>query len=182
MRWNWARLVALGVFATSSILLANSSNASEWMYKKEDKAFGETQATAMAIGDASVVFVQCSNGELSLNLATPEDWKDDSEAMNLMVPKIIMATDGSEPIRYDVVLGENGLHKLLAKVEDAGSSREAAAKIVEAKKKLEIGIEVGGKRFHASKISAAGASKKIQSVLDECGSKQKAESKPDEKK
>ena len=151
----------------------------EWLFKKEDKAFGEIEATAMAVGDASIVFIQCSNGELSINLATPEDWKESSAAMNVLSPKLIMALDGAEPVRFDISLGENGLHKLLAKVDDPSMAKEAAERIAAGKKKLEIGIEFGGKKFHASKIPMAGATKKIQSVLNECSN---AADKNDEKK
>lgn len=160
--------VRLLIFPVVMLSLSHAALAGDWIFKNEDKAFGEKTATAIAVGDASVLFVQCDTGELSINLATPEDWEAGSSSMNLLSPKIILATDGAEPVRYESKLGENGLHKLLATVEDEDSVRQATALIVAAKKKIEIGIEIGGKRFHASKISAAGATKKVQAVLNEC--------------
>lgn len=157
-------------------------DASEWIFKKEDKAFGDVDATAMAIGDTSIAFVRCSGGELSVAVATPEDWKESSSAMNALGPKLIMAIDGSEPFTYTATLGENGAHKFLASIEEEASTREAIEKMIAAKKKIEIGIEIGGKRFYASKLSAAGASKKFQAVLDTCASKAKTETKTLEKK
>lgn len=65
----------LGLASLSAVamLAGVSSAAAEWIYKKEEKAFGETEAMAMAIGDASVAFVTCNNDGLKISLATPED-------------------------------------------------------------------------------------------------------------
>lgn len=173
--------VAIVLFA-SCVSLSRTAEAGDWIYKKEEKAFGAIDATAMAVGDESVAFVRCDDGELGVSLATPEDWKDSSAGMNALSPQIIMAVDGSEPFKYAATLGENGMHKFLASIEDEALAKEAVQKMIAAKKKIEIGIEIGGKRFYASKLSAAGASKKLQSVLDTCASKEEAEAKSDEKK
>lgn len=189
--WAWGarmaqfymRILALAAMvSTSCVVVPQNAEAGDWIYKKEDKAFGGLEATAMGVGDASVVIAKCDDGEMSIGLATPEDWKDDNSQMNLLSPKIIMAIDGSEPFSYETTLGENRLHKLLATTDDQDDAKQAIEKMVAAKKKIEIGIELGGKKYHASKISAAGASKKLQSVLDTCATKEKSETKPDEKK
>ena len=174
-------LVRGSCFTLLLVMSLQSVDASEWIFKKEDKAFGDVDATAMAIGDESIVFVRCSSAELSVSIATPENWKDSSSAMNELGPKLIMAVDGSEPFKYGATLGENGAHKFLASIEEQDSVREAIEKMIAAKKKIEIGIELGGKRFYASKLSAVGASKKLQAVLDTCAAKE-TEIKAPEKK
>ncbi|CAA2142576.1 hypothetical protein [Hyphomicrobium sp. ghe19] len=160
----------LGLASLSAVamLAGVSSAAAEWIYKKEEKAFGETEAMAMAIGDASVAFVTCNNDGLKISLATPEDWTDGASAMNLLAPKIIVSIDGAPPTRFDAELRENTLHKILAEFDDEETVKRAAAMIASARKRIDIGLELAGKRFHASKLSAVGATKKIQSVLDTC--------------
>lgn len=153
----------------AGILGIEGAQAAEWIYKKEDKAFGDLQATAMAVGDESVVFIHCEDGLFSVNLATPEDWDDDkSPAMNLLGPKIILAIDGGAPESYGATFTENRMHKILVKIDDLAEARKAADGMRGAKKKIEIGVELTDKRFYASKISTSGAAKKIALVLEAC--------------
>lgn len=181
-QFSMRNLALAAVVSVYCIFIPQTTEAGDWIYKKEEKAFGGLEATAMGVGNASIAIIKCDDGEMSVGLATPEDWKDDNSQMNLLSPKIVMAIDGSEPFSYDTTLGENGLHKLLATTDDQEDAKQAIEKMVAAKKKIEIGIELGGKKYHASKISAAGASKKLQSILDTCATKDKAEGKTDEKK
>jgi hypothetical protein len=155
--------------------LGVQSAAAEWIYNKEEKAFGETQAMAMSIGDASIAFVTCKGDGLSVSLATPEDWTDAGAAMNLLQPKLIVSIDGQKPDRYDIRLNENTVHKIIGATQDEDVARRAAEKMAEARKRIDIGLELAGERYHASKLSAAGATKKIQAVLEACPEQKKAD-------
>lgn len=160
--------LALASLSAVAMLAGVSSAAAEWIYKKEEKAFGETEAMAMAVGDASVAFVICNNDGLKISLATPEDWSNNATSMNLLGPKLIISVDGAAPTRFDAKVSENNLHKILAVTDDEETAKRAAAMIASAKKRIDIGLELLGERYHASKLSAVGATKKIQSVLDTC--------------
>lgn len=159
---------AFASVSTIVTLITVSSAAAEWIYKKEEKAFGETEAIAMAIGDSSVAFVICNSDGLKVTLATPEDWTNSASAMNLLAPKIIISVDGAAPARFDTELGENAAHKIVAEIQEDETVKQAAAMIISAKKRIDIGLELAGKKFHASRLSAVGATKKIKSVLDTC--------------
>jgi hypothetical protein len=169
-----ARILAA---ASISCFLAASSAYAEWIYKKEDKAFGETEATAMAIGGSSIVFISCDSEGLKMSLATPEDWTAGGASLNLLSPKIIISVDGAKPAHFETTLEENGLHKVIAVTDDEDVVREAASQIAAARKRIDIGVEFAGKKFHTSRLSAIGA-KKIKAVLDLCAPK----AKPDEDK
>jgi hypothetical protein len=157
----------------SSGLTISSANA-EWIYKKENKAFGETQAIAMAVGDSSVAFVSCDGDGLKISVATPEDWSDSTSSLNLLSPKIIIAIDGQKPASFDTTLNENGLHKIVAITDEEDVVREAASQISTARKRVDIGVELAGKKFYASRLSAVGA-KKIKNVLATCAKKENVE-------
>ena len=179
MPFRKACLAGLSVSIIATFVAVSSANA-QWIFKKDEKAFGEIEAVAMAVGDSSIVFVSCNSEGLKVSLATPEDWTDSSSAMNLLGPKIIISIDGAAPTRFDVELGKNNLGKLLASTDDEEVVKRAAAMIASAKKRIDIGLELVGKKFHASKLSAAGATKKIKSVLDTCA--QQAEPDADNEK
>jgi len=123
---------------------------------------------AMSIGDSSIVFFRCNSDGLQFSLATPEDWGDSSDTINKLGPQIIVSIDGAAPVRFDIQISENQAHKILAGTDDAETVRRAAGVVASAKKRIDIGLEFLGKRYHASKLSAAGATKKIQAVLDTC--------------
>lgn len=149
--------------------------AAEWIYSKEEKAFGETQAVAMSIGDASIAFVTCNGDGLSVSLATPEDWTVSGASMNLLEPKLIVSIDGQKPEHYDIRLNENTVHKIIGSTQDEDIARQAAEKMAAARKRIDIGLELGGERYHASKLSAAGATTKIRAVLSACPAKSKSD-------
>lgn len=159
-------LAAVSVFCFASV----SSADAEWIYKKEEKAFGETEAIAMAMGESSIVFISCNSEGLKLSLAKPEDYSSGGSALNLLSPKIIVSVDGAKPVRFETSLEENGLHKVVAVTDDEDVAREAATQIAAARKRIDIGVELAGKKFHTSKLSAIGA-KKIKAVLDLCAPK-----------
>ncbi|ADJ24633.1 hypothetical protein Hden_2837 [Hyphomicrobium denitrificans ATCC 51888] len=148
-------LAAVSVFCFASV----SSADAEWIYKKEEKAFGETEAIAMAMGESSIVFISCSSEGLKLSLATPEDYSSGGSTLNLLSPKIIVSVDGAKPVRFETSLEENGLHKVVAVTDDEDIAREAATQIAAARKRIDIGVELAGKKFHTSKLSAVGVKK-----------------------
>lgn len=176
-------LLALSIFCFVSVSSANA----EWIYKKDDKAFGETEAIALAMGESSIAFISCNSEGLKMSLATPEDYSDGGASLNLLSPKIIISVDGAKPMRFETSLEENGLHKVVAVTDDEDVAREAAGQIAAARKRIDIGVELAGKKFHTSKLSAVGA-KKIKTVLDLCAPKDKpddnnsAPNKTDDKK
>lgn len=178
MQLRRACLVGISVSALAMFVAVSSASA-QWVYKKEEKAFGEMEAVAMAIGSSSIAFVICNSEGLKVSLATPEEWTNSSSAMNILEPKIIISIDGSAPTRFETELGKNGADKIVAEIQDDETVKRAAAMIASARKRIDIGLELAGKRFHASKLSAAGATKKIQSVIDTCAKQAEPEPEPD---
>lgn len=164
---------SLLAFLSLCFVSMSSANA-EWIYKKEDKTFGETEAIAMAMGASSIAFISCNSEGLKLSLATPEDYADGGASVNLLSPKIIISVDGAKPVRFEKSLEENGLHKIVAVTDDEDVAREAATQIAAARKRIDIGVELAGKKFHTSKLSVVGA-KRIKSVLDLCAPKAKSD-------
>ena len=136
----------------------------------------------MAVGSNSVLLISCEDDELSVIIGTPEEYDDTtSPALSLVGPQAIIAIDGGAVQKFDASIMKNGLGKMSAEVADGDQPtiREIVKKLFAAKKNVAFGLEVGGKKYHASKVSSG--SKKIQSVLSACAEKSEPEkAKPSE--
>lgn len=142
----------------------------DWVSMEDDKAFGGQVQQALGFGDEAALGVRCEDGDLQVSVATAEDWEKEMVAMNLLQPAIVLSFDRAEPVSYPATLMESGLHKVIAIMQDDddGSVRKVAQQIADAKKRVDVAVEFGGKRFYPSKVAVKGAKRHVERVLKAC--------------
>lgn len=154
-------------FALLFVIATASPSSAQWVHMPEETAFSKRHMVATTNGDQFLA-IMCEDKDLTIRLLVGEKW-DPSYRMASVLARFAISIDGGEKSFAPVKLQQAGGmgDRVLLVVSDKDHVSRIAMAIRDARRSIDVALEMGGKFFNATRFSASG-SNKVNIAIKEC--------------
>ena len=146
--------------------LVSSSAFGQWVYQKQESAFGDnTTHFALTAKDSYIFGLRCGSDEMLTLFVTPESLTPDDAEKFSVVPMLLLIRVDSN----DVFSLEATPESIEGKMRlSANSEHELTRQIQDARKRVAVAVSIAGKRFHEVSFNVRGSTDAAKKLLAAC--------------